>query len=57
MNSIISNSLKRSTSYQEYRELVKKLSDENSTTGNEKTEDLANYTKLNDKRMNVGIKP
>lgn len=51
MNSIISNSLKRSISYQEYRALVKKLSDENSTTGNEKTDDMVGFTKLNDKRM------
>lgn len=38
--------------YNVYRTLIKQLSDENSTTGNEKTEDLAAYTKLNNKRMN-----
>jgi thiol-disulfide isomerase/thioredoxin len=38
-------------SYQEYRDLVKKLSEENSTTGNEKTEVFAGYTKLNNQRM------
>ena len=31
--------------------MVKKLSDENSTSGAEKTESLAEYTKLNNKRM------
>lgn len=51
MNKVINNSLKRSMSYQEYRDLVKKLTLENSTTGNQKTDDLINYTKLNDRRM------
>jgi len=52
MNSTIKNSLANSMSYQEYRTLVKQLVAENSSTGNEKTEALANYTKLNDRRMN-----
>ncbi|MEN3323350.1 thioredoxin family protein [Mariniflexile soesokkakense] len=52
MKSIISNSLKLGITYQAYRELVKQLSEQNSTTGNEETEALANYTKLNDRRMN-----
>lgn len=51
MNSIIRNSLKHSTTYQDYRELVKKLAEANSNTGSERTEALANYTKLNDQRM------
>ncbi|MGB5418540.1 thioredoxin family protein [Algibacter sp.] len=51
MNSIIKKSIDKSISYQDYRALVKQLADENSNTGLEKTEDLANYTKLNDKRM------
>lgn len=51
MNVLISNSLKGSMSYQEYRDLVKQLTEERSTTGNEKTEALINYTKLNDRRM------
>jgi hypothetical protein len=51
MNTLIKNSLKNSMSYQAYRTLVKQLSLENSTTGNEKTVDLANYTKLNEQRM------
>ena len=51
MNAIINNSLKRSMSYQEYRDLIKKLTLENATTGNQQSEDLINYTKLNDRRM------
>ena len=52
MNPIIKNSLKRSMSYQEYRDLVKQLVNKNSTSGYEKTEALAEFTKLNDRRMN-----
>ncbi len=51
MNSIIKNSLEKSISYQEYRDLVKQLAENNATTGLEHTEALANYTKLNDRRM------
>lgn len=51
MDTIIAQSLKRSTTYEDYRAMVKRLVDENSTTGNEKTDALINYTKLNDKRM------
>lgn len=51
MDTIIADSLKRSTTYQEYRALVKQLTEQNSTTGSEKNEALVNYTKLNDKRM------
>ena len=51
MNTIIKNSINKSISYQAYRDLVKQLVEENSNTGNEKTEALANYTKLNDRRM------
>lgn len=51
MNSIINNSLQKSTSYQAYRDLVKQLAEDSSTTGIEKTEALANFTKLNDRRM------
>ncbi|WP_299114660.1 thioredoxin family protein [uncultured Winogradskyella sp.] len=51
VDKIISESLEKSTSYQNYRDLVTKLVEENSTTGNEKTEALANYTMLNDRRM------
>lgn len=51
MNSIIKNSLDKSISYQTYRDLVKQLAEDNSTTGHQKTEALINYTKLNDRRM------
>ncbi|WP_452224906.1 thioredoxin family protein [Lacinutrix chionoecetis] len=47
----IANSLKKAITYPEYRDLVKALVKKNETTGNEKTEDLANYTMLNDRRM------
>lgn len=50
---IISASLKNSMTYAEYRKLVK-LAEEKSTTGNEKngkTENLVEYTQLNDRRM------
>ena len=52
MNEIIKNSLDKSMSYQDYRTLVKQLVAKNSSTGNEKSEALNNYTKLNDRRMN-----
>ena len=51
INQIIEKSLKSSLSYSEYRQLVEDLSVQNSTTGNVKTEALAEYTKLNDRRM------
>lgn len=52
MNAIIKDSLQRSMSYSAYRNLVKQLVAEKSNTGMEKNDDLANYTLLNDKRMN-----
>lgn len=51
LQQIIKNSLNKSISYQKYRDLVHQLALENSTSGNEKTEDLAEYTALNDRRM------
>ncbi|MFP4844849.1 thioredoxin family protein [Winogradskyella sp. PE311] len=51
IKNIISKSLEKGISYKDYRELVSKLVDEKSTTGNEKTEALVNYTMLNDRRM------
>lgn len=50
-SSIINSALKKSTTYQEYRDLVKNLVEINGNTGPEQNADLANYTKLNDKRM------
>ena len=51
MHPIIKESINGSISYRDYRELVEQLADERSNTGIEKTEALANYTKLNDRRM------
>lgn len=51
MKSIIKNSLEKSISYREYRDMVKQLAVDNGTTGLEQTEALINYTKLNDRRM------
>jgi len=50
-SSIINAGIKNSTTYQEYRDLVKELVEKNGNTGPEQKEDLANYTKLNDRRM------
>jgi septation ring formation regulator EzrA len=51
MEEIIKDGLRKSMSYQTYRDLVKQLAEQHSNTGNEKTETLANYTVLNDRRM------
>lgn len=47
----IQESLKKSMSYLDYRDLVTNLVENESTTGAEKTEALVNYTLLNDRRM------
>lgn len=52
MNTVIKESLKGSMSYAGYRSLVKLLVEDNSNSGLEKNESLAEYTKLNDRRMN-----
>jgi thiol-disulfide isomerase/thioredoxin len=51
MEQIIKDSLVKSMSYQTYRELMAELVEKESTTGNDKSEDMVNYTKLNDQRM------
>jgi len=51
MKQIIEESLKKSISYKDYRDIVKNLVENNSTTGNDKSEALINYTLLNDRRM------
>ena len=51
INEIIIDSLKKGMSYSDYRNLVSDLVEKRSTTGHEKTEALANYTQLNDRRM------
>ena len=48
---IINESLKKGISYQDYRALVRELVEDKSTSGNEKTDALINYTMLNDRRM------
>jgi len=50
-NNLISNSIKRGVSYSTYRTLIKGLLVEGKSTGKEQSEDLLNYSKLNDKRM------
>lgn len=47
----IKASLKTSYTYTDYRHLVTDLVGNESTTGNDKSEDMVEYTKLNDKRM------
>ncbi len=48
---IIKTSLKTGYNYTDYRDLVIDLVAKESTTGNDKSEAMANYTMLNDKRM------
>ena len=51
MDTTIQHSLGKSMSYSEYRDFVKRLVELKTTSGNEKTKALADYTKLNDRRM------
>ena len=51
LQDIINQSLKKSITYAQYRDEVADLVANNSTSGNEKTEDLIEYTLLNDRRM------
>lgn len=51
MNVIIKNSLKKSITYQSYRDLVMQLVEQNSSTGLDITKALVNFTKLNNRRM------
>ena len=51
LQDIINKSLEKSISYAQYRVEVADLVTNNSTSGNEKTEDLIEYTLLNDRRM------
>jgi len=51
MVQIIKDSVDKSMSYKTYRELTNKLVENESTTGKDKSDDMVNYTKLNDKRM------
>ncbi|MEE4001658.1 thioredoxin family protein [Tenacibaculum sp. FZY0031] len=51
MKKIIQNSLEKAFSYQEYRELVSNLLAQGKSTGPKQSDDLLNYSKLNDRRM------
>ncbi len=51
LQQIISKSLKISISYAKYRAEVADLVANNSTSGNDKSEELIDYTMLNDRRM------
>jgi len=51
MINIIENSLNRSISYATYRKLTANLLAEGKSTGETQTEDLLNYSKLNNSRM------
>ena len=50
-NTLIKSSLEKGISYTAYRELIKKLLTHQKSTGTEQTDDLLNFSKLNDKRM------
>lgn len=51
MESIIALNVTNSKSYQEYRTIVTQLVEQNSTSGNDTSETMVNYTMLNDRRM------
>ncbi|MEM8506948.1 MAG: thioredoxin family protein [Bacteroidota bacterium] len=51
IKSVIQKGINNAMSYEEYRALVRELAVLKSNSGMEKTEALANYTQLNDKRM------
>jgi hypothetical protein len=51
MKEIIENSLRKTISYLDYRALVSNLLAEGKSTGSEQSEDLTNYSMLNDRRM------
>ncbi|WP_163410068.1 thioredoxin family protein [Flavobacterium ajazii] len=52
MKSIVAKALFNSHSYAEYRKLVTDLLSEGKSTGDEQSESLTNYSKLNEARMN-----
>ena len=51
MKNIINKSLENTYSYQEYKDLIKNLLAENKSTGPNQSDDLTNYSMLNDRRM------
>lgn len=50
-NTLVNNSFKKAISYSTYRTLVKGLLAEGKSTGKNQSEELTNYSMLNDKRM------
>jgi hypothetical protein len=51
MKDIVKNSLKKSMTYQAYRQLVVDLLKKGKSTGEKQSDDLLNYSKLNNSRM------
>ena len=51
LKDILNDSIQKSMSYKEYRNLVTQLVEEKATTGAEQTETLTEYTMLNNRRM------
>jgi thiol-disulfide isomerase/thioredoxin len=51
LKAILKEGMKKGISYQDYRALVKQLVEDNSTTGNDKSQAMIDYTMLNDRRM------
>lgn len=51
MKNILIKSLENTHSYQEYRDLVSNLLSEGKSTGTTQSEEITNYSMLNDKRM------
>ena len=51
MKTTIEKSLQNTYTYQEYRDLVSNLLAEGKSTGPNQSEDLTNYSMLNDRRM------
>lgn len=51
MKKIIKNSLQKAYSYVEYKELILNLLKEGKSTGLNQSDELSNFSKLNDKRM------
>ena len=52
MKTIIAQSFLNAINYSEYRKIVSELIQENKSTGDEQSDDLLLYSKLNDTRMN-----
>lgn len=51
MKQFLIDHIEKGISYSEYRNIVRKLVEENSTSGSERTEAMIEFTKLNDSRM------